>query len=182
MGSPKPLLPWRGATLIEYQIEQLLAGGVDEVIAVLGYRHEEIAPKVKGTGARYFVNDRYRQGKTTSIIAGVKEAGPGKGDLLFLGVDQPCPSWVTRRLIEAHRRAGALISCPYFAGRRGHPNIFSRTLYKELERVTDEGQGIREVIARHAARVNAVEYEDEVVLLDLNRPEDYEDARRKYGT
>ena len=37
MGSPKPLLAWRGSTLIEYHIRTLLDSGVAEVVAVLGH-------------------------------------------------------------------------------------------------------------------------------------------------
>jgi CTP:molybdopterin cytidylyltransferase MocA len=36
MGTPKPLIDWFGAPLIQRQIEALLAAGVDEVFAVTG--------------------------------------------------------------------------------------------------------------------------------------------------
>lgn len=181
MGMPKPLLAWRGVTLIEYQIAQLLEAGVSEVVVVLGHRHEDVSGYVAGPGVRVVVNHDYRRGKTTSIIMGVTAAGPEAGDLLFLGVDQPCPSAVTRRLIEAHRRTEALITAPFNGGQRGHPNIFSGTLYGELVSVTDAGQGIREVIARHKDEVNAVEFDDDVVHLDLNMPLDYEEAKKRFG-
>ncbi|MDO9445797.1 MAG: NTP transferase domain-containing protein, partial [Dehalococcoidia bacterium] len=32
MGSPKPLLPWTDTTLVEWELAQLHAGGVDEVV------------------------------------------------------------------------------------------------------------------------------------------------------
>ena len=52
MGSPKPLLPWRGATLVESQVETLLEGGASHVVVVLGHRADEVAPYVQKTGAQ----------------------------------------------------------------------------------------------------------------------------------
>ncbi|MCH8205535.1 MAG: NTP transferase domain-containing protein, partial [Chloroflexi bacterium] len=71
MGRPKPLLAWHGTTLLEYQVDSLVEGGADEVIVVLGHDAESLAPYVKGACVRYVVNPDYREGKTTSIKAGV---------------------------------------------------------------------------------------------------------------
>jgi CTP:molybdopterin cytidylyltransferase MocA len=37
MGQPKALLPWGDVTLIEYQVRELRAAGVDDVVVVLGH-------------------------------------------------------------------------------------------------------------------------------------------------
>ena len=42
MGQPKALLPWHGGTLLEFQVEQLLAGGMERIILVLGHEAERI--------------------------------------------------------------------------------------------------------------------------------------------
>ena len=52
MGRSKQLLEWEGRPLIEYQIGELLAAGVDEVVAVLGHRAEEIRPLAERAGAQ----------------------------------------------------------------------------------------------------------------------------------
>ena len=46
MGSPKPLLPWSGATLVERQVEALLEAGVDAVCVVTGHRGDDVAAAV----------------------------------------------------------------------------------------------------------------------------------------
>ena len=51
----------------------------------------------------------------------------------------------------------------------------------ELESITDEGQGVREVFDVHRGEVNEVMFADPIVRLDLNTPEEYEAAREKYG-
>ena len=46
MGSPKPLLPWRGTTMVEYQMNSLLQGGCDQVVVVTGKYDAEMAPLI----------------------------------------------------------------------------------------------------------------------------------------
>lgn len=55
MGDFKPLLPFRGKTVIESSVESALSGGADSVTVVTGYRSEEI----EGTLAEAF-GDRVR--------------------------------------------------------------------------------------------------------------------------
>ena len=181
MGSPKPLLEWHGVPLIQYQINSLLASGVSEVIVVLGHESDLVARHVTGDRVRSVHNEDYRHGKTTSVLRGILSAYPAATDLLLLAVDQPRPDWVVKRVIESHVGNNALISSPRYEGRGGHPLAFSATLRGELESITDEGQGVREVFDVHRGEVNEVPFDDPIIRLDLNTPEDYEPARAKYG-
>ena len=127
------------------------------------------------------MNEDYRHGKTTSVLRGILSADPDATDLLLLAVDQPRPAWVVKRVIESHVEKNALITSPRYQGRGGHPLVFSATLRGELESITDEGQGIREVFDVHRGEVNEVPFDDPVIRLDLNTLEDYESARALYG-
>ena len=181
MGRPKPLLPWRGVALVEYQTASLLDAGVAEVIVVLGHRHQLVAPHVKGPGVRHVVNPDYRRGKTTSIKAGLRHIDPAATDILLLAVDQPRPPEVIAAIVTAHIQKNALITSPRYQGHGGHPLVFSARLRDELEAITEEKQGVREVIQAHRAEVNRVPIDDPVVRLDINSPEEYEEARTRYG-
>ena len=59
--------------------------------------------------------------------------------------------------------------------------IFSAGLKLELESISEETEGIREVFRRHSDKVTEVVIDDPMVRLDLNTPEDYEKARERYG-
>ena len=59
---------------------------------------------------------------------------------------------------------------------------FASALRAELEAITEEGQGIREVLLAHEAEVNAVPIDDPIVRVDINTAEDYEKALARYGT
>ena len=180
MGTPKPLLPWDGRTLVEYQVAQLRAAGIAEVIVVTGHEAGAVERALMSSDARLVHNPAYAAGRAGSVRTGALAAPDGL-EVLLLNVDQPRPAGVTRALLDAHRAAPALIAVPVYQGRRGHPALFAASLLRELRRVTDEREGLRAVMRAHAAAVREVPSEDPRVLLDLNTPESYQDALRLFG-
>ncbi len=181
MGRPKPLLPWRGETLVESQIRALLDGGADEVVVVLGHRADEIAPLATAAGGKVAVNPRYRDGRASSIKAGLSAISEDAAHILMLGVDQPRTAAIVSRVVESHLSSDALITSPRVGERGGHPLMFSAALLPELRRISERRQGLREVFERHRAEINALQLDDPMARLDLNTPEAYALAYEKRG-
>jgi CTP:molybdopterin cytidylyltransferase MocA len=193
MGSPKPLLDWVGATLVERQVEGLLSAGASTVIVVTGHRRGEVTEVVAGSGlfTRWLLhegrrvlvvpNARYREGKTTSIKAGLSALPPRAAAVALLAVDQPRPARVIRAVLEAHEAAGRPVTSPRYQGHGGHPLVFAAGLLPELEAISEEREGLREVMRRHAGEINWVSFDDPVVRLDLNTQGDYEAAAGAYA-
>ena len=182
MGRPKPLLPWGGTTLVQYQVASLLHGGVDEVCVVTGAGGESVGPLFTDeVGVRVVPNPDYKAGKTTSVRTGVRAVDDAAAAIVMLAVDQPRPDWVIRRVVDSHISSGAPVTSPRFKGRGGHPLVFSSGLRQELVEITEAKQGIREVVRRHADRMNLVEFDSRIVRLDINTPDSYAAAIRDYG-
>lgn len=181
MGRPKPTLPWEGKTLVEYQVNNLLEGGVDEVFVVTGRSDAEVTPILTGLlNAHRVFNPDYEQGKTTSVRAGMNAVSEDVDAIVLLAVDQPRPIWVIKRVLESHLASGAPLTSPRFQNHGGHPLVFAGSLRGELAAVTEEKQGIREVFQRHEKQMNSIVFDNEIVRLDLNTPEAYESALKKY--
>jgi len=194
MGQPKALLPWGDATLLEFQIAELRAAGVDDIVVVLGHDADAIAPRVPA-GARTVVNKDYKQGRASSLRAGAAALPDSADPIVVLGVDQPRPRLVHQRLLAAHRGGRALVTLPASDGKRGHPAVLSGALLPELRSATEEAQGLRGVIAAHEAEVQEApfillqhesmasepDFTAMMVLLDVNTPEEYEDALALFG-
>lgn len=123
-------------------------------------------------------NSDYRSGKCSSIRAGVEALSPGATGVLILGVDQPRPAWILDLIAERHAASAALITVPLHSGRRGHPPLFAADLFSELRHLSEERQGLRDVLRRHASDVHLVEIDSPLIWVDLNRPEDYQAAQR----
>ncbi len=177
MGRLKALLPWRGTTLLEYQVASLVEAGIAQVVVVLGHEAERLRPFVEDKpGVRVALNPRHRECKTTSIKAGVDALPPEVEHLVLVGVDQPRTPETYRAVVEAHLRAGALITKPYYKGVGGHPPVFSRQVFAELASLREETLGLKELMWRRIQQVQKVELGTPDVLLDLNRPEEYRAA------
>ncbi|MCH8995240.1 MAG: nucleotidyltransferase family protein [Chloroflexi bacterium] len=180
MGRPKPLLPWGGVTLIEYQVGELRAAGVDDLIVVLGHAADEVRPRVP-QGTRIVVNEAYREGRASSLRAGASALADDADPIVVLSVDQPRPRDVIETLLAAHREHAATITVPIAQGRRGHPVVLAGSLLPELRAASEESQGLRGVIAAHQDELFEVELASPAVLLDINTPEQYEEALARYG-
>jgi len=177
MGRPKALLPWQGKTLLEFQVEQLLAGGVEWVILVLGHEAERIRRVASSLAhTTIIINQHYATGKTSSLRSGM-DAVPAEADaVLVLSVDQPRAAALIREICTAHETRDPLITVPAYGGRHGHPTIFARPLFPEMRAITEEEQGLRAVRRRHRAETHVVETATRIPLIDINTPDDYQAA------
>ncbi|MCH8949240.1 MAG: nucleotidyltransferase family protein [Chloroflexi bacterium] len=178
MGRPKPLLPWGEVTLIEYQVQELRAAGVEEIIAVLGHEAAAVRPRVPA-GARIVVNEAYREGRASSLRAGAKALDDTASPVVVLNVDQPRPRDLLRTLLASHREAA--ITLPVYEGKRGHPVIVDGALLAELRNASEEDRGLRGIIAAHDDDVHEVEVQSSIARLDVNTPADYERALAVFG-
>ena len=180
MGSPKPLLEWQGDTLIEYQGKQLLDIPVGQLVVVLGHGADEVRPLVRAIGGLCVTNELYREGRASSVRVGAAALSEETETVLILNVDQPRPAQIMRRLLDRHRTSDCLITVPTHKGRRGHPTIFDGSLLPAIREVSEETNGLRDVVIRNERRLAEIEFDSKVVLLDLNSRDQYEEALRRY--
>ena len=184
MGSPKPLLDWGGRPLIAWELDQLMASCVDEIVIVTGAGADEVR-RALGPSARYCVfNPRWPHGRATSLVMGVQALLAGGRTppeaVVLQNVDQPTRSDIIDRLVDELRRARVPAVQPQYQGHGGHPVVMSSELLGELGAVTEATLGLRGVLERHPA--HRVPMDDEpVVRLDLDTPDLLPEARRLLG-
>jgi molybdenum cofactor cytidylyltransferase len=178
MGSPKPLLPLGATTFLDHLLHQFLTSRARPVIVVLGHQAERILRQVpiqKAQNATAVVNPDYRQGMLSSIRAGLRELGdePVSGALVC-PVDHPrISAALVDLLITRFEETHASIVVPVYEGRRGHPVLFARTLFDEIQRAPDS-VGARQVVWDHAGEVLEIPTEDRGIITDIDTPEQYE--------
>lgn len=182
MGQPKSLLWWRGLPLVQYQTASLVEAGVSSVIVILGHNSDDIVPHVVASNTlQIVINPDHQKGKTTSIRLGISNVSNDINSILLLAVDQPRPPDLVRHVIEEHERSRAIITHPTHHGRGGHPIIFDASLKNELLAITEESQGIREVVGRHHEDIHTVALDSPITRVDLNTMDDYVKALREFG-
>jgi molybdenum cofactor cytidylyltransferase len=85
-------------------------------------------------------------------------------------IDHPLISTVLiQDLIEHFYKTKGPIVLPVYEGRRGHPVIFSASLYDELLRAPLE-TGARAVVWAHKGEIEEVRTNEEGCVLNLNDP------------
>jgi molybdenum cofactor cytidylyltransferase len=183
MGSPKALLPWGEQTLIAWEIEQLMASQVDEIVVVLGSGSEQIRRSL-GPAARYCVfNQRWAHGRATSLVKGadtLMRAGPETLEAVVIqNVDQPTRADIIDSLVEQLRASSADAVQPEFDGHGGHPVVVAGRHLPLLCAATEETFGLRGVLEQHPP--TRIKSADPVVALDLDTPDTLPSARALLG-
>lgn len=170
MGRVKALLPLEGRTFLEALLERFARCRVGPIVVVLGRDAGEIQTALKLGLARVVVNEDPSRGQISSVRCGLEALAPDEVDGLFLApVDAPR---VRIETLEAMIAAlpGTPLVVPTFRGRRGHPALFSSSLFAAL-RDAPPDQGARAVVHATADRLE-LPCEDPAVVEDFDLPGD----------
>jgi molybdenum cofactor cytidylyltransferase len=172
MGSPKPLLRYRGQTFIDTLIG-LLAARCSPVIVVLGSKADQIRSGVASDAAFVF-NPDYLTGQTSSMQCGLRALPATAEGVVFTLADHPAVAASTIDALTAEhiRRPLPLIRVPRFAGRRGHPVWFSRAIVAEFLALPADGAA-RDVVYSHTAETEYLDVDDPGVVADIDDPAAY---------
>lgn len=180
MGCPKALLKIGDKTFLQHIAETLREGGVDDTVIVLGAEASAISLSLTWFGGEVVINSDWQNGQLASIVAGLEAIERRKPDAMLLcPVDHPrITPMLIMTLLHRWRETGKSIVIPTYQGRRGHPVIFSSTLFAEIKNSPAE-IGARHVVWNHNKDVAEVETDDEGVVLNLDSPHDV--ARHSEG-
>jgi molybdenum cofactor cytidylyltransferase len=171
MGSPKALLPFQGRPFLEHLLEVTLRPEIGVRRVVLGAHAEPIAKAINLKADEIVINHQWEKGQLSSIQAALRSLPPGTDGMLLCLIDHPLiSSALVQDLIEQFYKTRSPIVLPVYEGRRGHPVIFSASLYDELLRAPLE-TGARAVVWTHKGEVEEVRTNEEGCVLNLNDPE-----------
>jgi molybdenum cofactor cytidylyltransferase len=171
MGSPKALISYQGASFLEHLLSVTRHPAIGVRRVVLGPDAVEISQQVKLAAGEIVINKDWEQGQLSSIQAAVRSLPAGTEGMLLCPVDHPLVSArLVNSLIVTFLETRAPIVLPMYEGRRGHPVIFSASVYEELLRAPPE-TGARAVVWAHKNGVQEVSTTEEGCVLNLNDPD-----------
>lgn len=173
MGAFKPLLPFGSSTVIQSCLDNLKAGGVDNVTVVVGHRaHELKAALAELDYVHFVINPDPSSEMGASIERGVASLPDDTQAVLIALTDQPAiPGAVIRQIVDAWR-AGAKLVIPEFDGNGGHPALVSLDYREELLRL-DPKQGLKGFFDAHKDRVVRLRVNSSYIARDLDTWDDY---------
>lgn len=158
-----------GRRLVEASASNLLAAGVDRVIAVTR-SDPELMAVLQNCGCEIVVNEHADQGMGTSIAAGVAISFDARGWLIALG-DMPSIRVDTVTAIADALRSGARIVLPTMDGKRGHPVGFSASYRTRLQSLSGD-TGAREIVNSDADFVEEISVDDTGIFFDIDTQAD----------
>ncbi|MHB9096474.1 MAG: nucleotidyltransferase family protein [Syntrophales bacterium] len=176
MGRPKQFLTWQGKTLLLHILESLLSSDADEIILVLGHEVGRIRESLPALPIKIAINPDYQQGMASSLRRGLLAMDPGSEAFLLCLADQPgigpeIMNTVIRTFRQADPRRG--IVRPVYRGRRGHPVLIGTQYLEEALRLLQGDVGARQILLNHPEDILDVEMEGDVILRDIDTPEEY---------
>jgi molybdenum cofactor cytidylyltransferase len=172
MGYPKPLLNIGGRTFIEHIAETMLAV-VPRLVIVIGAHRERVRAAIPRDARIAIVeNPNYSRGQLSSLKAGLNAIqADATAALVNLG-DHPMVCAETfKAIVDFYNQTRKPIVIARHDGHRGHPVIFDRALFGELQSAPEE-EGARHVVNADPSRVTYVDLADPGINLDLDTPSD----------
>ncbi|MBF0503979.1 MAG: nucleotidyltransferase family protein [Candidatus Omnitrophica bacterium] len=172
-GSPKPLAPFKGTTVIGHILKTLLETSCDEIIVVLGASSHIIFPTLfNHTRIRVVYNKDYNFGQTSSVQMGWRSLSENVSGVMILPVDCPLlQASSIEKMIQCFNEKNPEILIPTFNHRKGHPPIFKADLKEEVLGLPFN-LGLNSLFSAHPPQT--IEIDDIGVIKSFNTPEELE--------
>jgi molybdenum cofactor cytidylyltransferase len=173
MGKPKPLLRFNDKTFLEQIISVLKVSDADRITVVLGAEAEAIKKSVDLSGTNIVINKDYQKGQLSSLIAAIEQTPQETEAILVCLVDNPFTTKeVVNKIISQFKETNNPIIVPVFNKKRGHPALFSRSLFNELLNAPQE-KGARYVLYSNEDKILELETAESGILIGIDTPDDY---------
>jgi len=154
-----------------------LRAAVPDVIAVVRTGDDDLARRLRGTGARVVHCGNADEGMGASLACGVRAAPDADGFVVALA-DMPWVQPATIAGVADALRAGASVAAPFHGGRRGHPVGFAARHRGTLLALAGD-EGARAIVAREGAALVRLDVADAGVLRDVDHPDDLHPAQQR---
>jgi molybdenum cofactor cytidylyltransferase len=175
MGSPKALLKIGDKSFAQQIVDTLIASRVLDIVLVLGADAEPIQEQLNWFKGKTVINKEWEKGQLSSVLLGLRavEQQDLHGVLIW-PVDRPLASrHVVVGMLHQFWTKHKQIVVPIYKGRRGHPVLFGKELFHDLERAPME-LGARSVLQARPDDVLEYQTDEEGVVINIDSPEDYE--------
>ncbi len=181
MGACKALLSIGRKTLLGHTVSLFQKTGIEDIVVVTGHRPGDLEQELDRYPCRSVCNENFSDGMFSSVQAGVKALDVACDAFFLLPVDIPLVRQDTiYKVLEAmDQDPHAVVFCPEFQKRRGHPPLIRRDLAAEIIGYDDQG-GLRDLLRRYRSQSRSVAVDDPYILLDADTPHDLAFIRDQY--
>jgi molybdenum cofactor cytidylyltransferase len=175
----KLLAPLGGIPLVRYVATSLARSSVGDIVLITGANTNDILAAAGMGRWRNIENKDITAGLSSSLRVGIQSVGAvADGVLVALGDMPGISTELIQTLLAAFEKTeGQSIVFPVaHDGRRGHPVMWPRALFAELERLSGDTGG-KTLMADHRDRWQPVPYDDAGAFTDIDTRADLDAYR-----
>jgi len=170
LGIPKQLIKWKDQTLIEYIINLIKGTSLSPILVVLGAHREKILNVIRNTGISIIINNKWQEGKASSIRIGINTLTKDVDAVIIFVIDQPyLNKEIIDSIIDIYMQKKSLIIAPQINGIFINPVLFDRVIFEELKLLKNNEGGST---LFNKFLVEVLPLLDERILIDVDRLED----------
>jgi len=175
----KQLLPLHDKPIIRHCLDNLITSGIENIVAVLGYRGDEVLAVIHEMPVQIVFNKNQESEMAESVRIGLRAIAEKSSGVLVCLSDHPLVSVDTLKiLMQCFLETPDKIIIPIYKGKRGHPTLFPRNVIEEIF----EAGTLRDIIDKNRSRLKFLDVQDEGIILDMDTKEDYDKVLKKIGS
>lgn len=177
-GRNKLLAEINGTPMIHRVVQAALQSKVDEVIVVLGWQADLVRGSLSDLPCNFVLNKEFESGQSSSVKTGLKAVSKATRAVLVLPGDVASinPRSINMLIDEYNENANSIVVAGH-NGEAGHPILFNKNLFQEIEQINEQTYGLKSVVKQHESEVRFVEVHTTKVLRDIDTPDDLKEAR-----
>jgi molybdenum cofactor cytidylyltransferase len=181
MGRPKQIIQMGDDLLLSHVLKMAIASNLEKLVLVLGHNKRSILSALGDEQAhpkvQIVVNDRYREGMSTSLQAGLAAVRDLFPSIMVLLGDQPfVDTDLVNRLLGCFQCSDMEICVPVHKGRQGLPVCFFHIFYDAIMQITGD-QGARSIIRDNPKRVLQINIDNPQCFFDIDDEDDLKVGR-----
>ena len=180
LGSPKQLLVYSGATLLQHSIEVAQSSDAGLVVVVLGANAALIHADLKHVTANVVVNSAWKEGMASTIRCGLQtllDLNPQTEAVILMVADQPfVTAGLLNNLMVVNRKEQCSIVASKYGTTFGTPVLFSKRFFPEVLELTGDA-GAKSLVRKYMNETAFVPFPKGDI--DIDTVEDYKSLSKE---
>lgn len=175
MGKNKLLLEVNGETIIKKTVRETLASDISSIYVVTGYQSDEVEEELDEFDINIVNNISYRGGVKTSIRLGLSHVPTYCDGVIIILADMPnvTSSHINNMIKAFDKRKKKQVIISAYKGTKQNPVLWANGMFRYAD-IIPEGSDVRPVLVEFEDDSKLVEVNDQLELLDVNFPADFE--------
>ena len=171
-GENKLTKKFKGSSLIQHSIRNILASSIDELIIIVGYQKEIVEKLIdKNKKIKFIFNKDFESGMASSIKIGLNNL-PKKTEFFFICLaDMPMINMnIYNELIKFKNNNKIIV--PTYKGEQGNPILYSITMKNKIMSIKGD-VGAKKILELNKDKVFNLETNDQNITKNFNTKENF---------